>query len=42
MIFVGIIIAISEKNILKGSLPKALSEKLNSGYSPQIDDMKDL
>ena len=41
-VFVGIIIAISEKNILKGSLPKALSEKLNSGYSPQIDDMKDL
>ena len=40
-VFVGIIIAISEKNILKGSLPKTLSEKLNSRYSPQIDDMKD-
>ena len=37
-VFVGLIIAISEKNILKGSLPKALSEKLNSGYLPQLDD----
>ena len=33
-----IIIAISERNILKGTLPKSLSEKLNSGYLPQVDD----
>ena len=37
-LIVGLIIAVSERNILKGSLPKALSEKLNSGYLPQVDD----
>ena len=35
---IGFIIAISERNILKGTLPKALSEKLNTGYIPQVDD----
>ena len=37
-LIVGLIIAVSERNILKGTLPKALSEKLNSGYLPQVDD----
>ena len=38
-IFIFIVIAVSEKNIIKGTLPKALGEKLNSrGYLPQIDD----
>ena len=37
-LIVRLIIAVSERNILKGSLPKALSEKLNSGYLPQVDD----
>ena len=37
-IVVGIVIAVSEKNVIKGSLPKALGEKLNTGYLPQIDD----
>ena len=37
-IVIGIIIAVSEKNIIKGSLPKPLGEKLNAGYIPQIDD----
>ena len=35
---IGFIIAVSERNSLKGTLPKTLSEKLNSGYLPQIDD----
>ena len=35
---VGFIIAVSERNILKGTLPKSFSEKLNSEYLPQIDD----
>ena len=35
---IGFIIAVSERNILKGALPKALSEKLNTGYIPQVDD----
>ena len=38
-IIIGLIIAVSERNILKGSLPRALSEKLNSGYLKQVDDM---
>ena len=33
-----IIIAFSEGNVLKGSLPKQLSEKFNSDYIPQLDD----
>ena len=33
-----ILIFVSERNILKGTLPKKLNEKLNSGYSQQIDD----
>ena len=37
-IFIGIVILVSEKNIIKGTLPKKLGEKLNSGYLPQIDD----
>ena len=37
-IVVGIIIAVSERNILKGTLPKKLNEKLNEGYIPQYDD----
>ena len=37
-IIIGLIIAVSERNILKGSLPKALSEKLNRDYLPQVDD----
>ena len=38
-IFIFIVIAVSEKNIIKGTLPKALGEKLNSGgYLPQVDD----
>ena len=35
---IGFIIAVSERNILKGTLPKALSEKFNTGYIPQVDD----
>ena len=35
---IGFIIAVSERNILKGTLPKSLSEKLNTGYIPQVDD----
>ena len=35
---IGFIIAVSERNILKGTLPKALSEKLNTGYITQVDD----
>ena len=37
-IIIGIIIAVTEKNILKGILPKKLEEKLNEGYSKQIDE----
>ena len=33
-----IIIAFSERNVLKGSLPKQLSEKFNPEYVSQIDD----
>ena len=40
-IFIGIVILVSEKNIIKGTLPKKLGEKLNSGYLPQIDDDND-
>ena len=36
---IGLVIAVSERNILKGTLPKSLSEKLNSGYLPQVDDI---
>ena len=39
-VVIGIIISVSEKNIIKGSLPKSLGEKLNArndGYVPQID-----
>ena len=37
-VIIGLIILVSERNILKGTLPKALNEKLNSGYLPQVDD----
>ena len=37
-IIIGIIIAFSEKNIIKGALPKKLGEKLNAGYSRQFDE----
>ena len=37
-VIILIIIAFSEGNVLKGSLPKQLSEKFNSEYAPQIDD----
>ena len=37
-LIIGLIILVSERNILKGTLPKTLNEKLNSGYMPQIDD----
>ena len=37
-IIIGVIIAVSEKNILKGALPKKLGEKLNSEYLQQIDE----
>ena len=37
-VIILIIIAFSESNVLKGSLPKKLSEKFNSEYAPQIDD----
>ena len=37
-IIIGIIIAVTEKNILKAVLPKKLEEKLNEGYSKQIDE----
>ena len=32
------IIAVSEWNTLKGSLPKTLSQKFNAEYLPQVDD----
>ena len=35
---IGVVIAVSERNIIKGSLPRALSEKLNNGYQHQFDD----
>ena len=37
-IIVCLVIAVSEKNILKGSLPKKLNEQLNQEYLPQVDD----
>ena len=37
-ILIGIIIVVAEKNLIKGSLPKVLSEKLNKEYLRQIDD----
>ena len=37
-IIIGIIIIFSEKNIMKGALPKKLGEKLNNGYSHQLDE----
>ena len=37
-IVVGIVIAVSEKNVLKGTLPKKLGEHLNSGYVEHNDD----
>ncbi len=40
-VIIGLIIVFSEKNIMKGALPKKLGEKLNSGYLPQIDDDND-
>jgi len=33
-----IIIIVSERHVLKGSLPKSINEKLNSEYLPQMDD----
>ena len=38
LIIIGIIITFSEKNIIKGALPKKLGEHLNSGYVEQNDD----
>ena len=37
-IVIGIIIAVSEKIILKGTLPKKLAENLNHEYLQQIDE----
>ena len=37
-IVIGIVIVFNEHNILKGALPKSLSEKLNMQYAQQIDD----
>ena len=37
-IVVCLVIAVSEKNILKGSLPRKLNEQLNQEYLPQVDD----
>ena len=37
-IAIGIIIAVSEKNILKGTLPKKLEENLNNEYLKQINE----
>ena len=37
-IIIEVFIAVSEINVLKGTLPKRLGEKLNSEYLPQIDD----
>ena len=37
-VIIGAIIAVSEKYILKGILPKKLQEKLNEGYSQHIDE----
>ena len=37
-VIIGLIIVFSEKNIMKGALPKKLGEKLNAGYSQHIDD----
>ena len=36
-----LIIIVSERHVLKGSLPKSLSEKFNPDYLPQIDDNMD-
>ena len=33
-----LVIIVSERHVLKGSLPKAINEKLNSEYLPQMDD----
>ena len=33
-----LVIIVSERHVLKGSLPKAIKEKLNSEYLPQMDD----
>ena len=33
-----LIISVSEWNTIRGTLPKALSEKFNSEYLPQVDD----
>ena len=33
-----LVIAFSESNVLKGTLPKKLNEKLNSEYLQQVDD----
>ena len=40
-IVIGIVIAVLEKNIIKGTLPKALGEKLNTGYMQQIEDLNE-
>ena len=37
-IAIGVIIAVSEKIILKGTLPKKLAENLNHEYLQQIDE----
>ena len=41
-VIIMIIIVFSEKNIMKGALPRKLGEKLNAGYSKQIDDQNEL
>ena len=41
-VIIGLIIVFSEKNIMKGALPRKLGEKLNAGYSKQIDDQNEL
>ena len=36
-VIIGLIIVFSEKNIMKGALPKKLGEKLNKEYDQHID-----
>ena len=36
-VIIGLIIVFSEKNIMKGALPKKLGEKLNKEYEQHID-----
>ena len=41
-VIIGLIIVFSEKNIMKGALPKKLGEKLNKEYDQHIDIENDL